>query len=137
MKRVLAPLLLAAMLAAIAFAGYWKQRPAAAVTIACGDPVAGCAFMHYGMPAQLRFATRPMPLERFIVQIDASGVAHASAQFRMAGMDMGFNHYDLQREGDRRFSAQVTLPACVTGKRAWTLFMELDGARYSLDFTTG
>lgn len=137
MKRVLAPLLLAVALLAIALAGYWQERPAAAVAIACDDPVAGCAFVHHGLPAQVRFATRPLPLERFTLRVEAADVARVSAEFQMVGMDMGFNRYDLHRDGDGGFVAQATLPVCVTGGRAWTLFLELDGTRYSLEFTTG
>ncbi len=137
MKRVVAPLLLAAALAAIAVAGHWLQRPATAVAIVCDDPVAGCAFMHRGMPARVRFAARPLPLERFTLRVDAPGAARVSAEFQMVGMDMGFNRYDLHRDGDGRFVAQATLPVCVTGGRAWTLFLELDGIRYSLGFHTG
>jgi hypothetical protein len=137
MKRVVAPLLLAAVLVAIAVAGHWMQRPATAMAIACKDPVAGCAFMHRGMPAQVRFAAQPVPLERFALQVDAPGTARVSAEFQMVGMDMGFNRYDLQRDGDGRFAAQATLPVCVTGGHAWTLFLELDGTRYSLGFHTG
>lgn len=137
MKRVAAPLLLALALVAIAVAGYWAQRPAAAVAIACNDPVTGCAFVHRGMPAQVRFAMRPLPLERFTLRVEAADVARVSAEFQMVGMDMGFNRYDLHRDGDGGFVAQATLPVCVTGGRAWTLFLELDGTRYSLDFHTG
>ena len=137
MKRVIAPLLLAAALLAIAVVGYWAQRPVAAVAIACNDPVAGCAFVHRGVPAQVRFATRPLPLERFTLRVDAPGATRVSAEFQMVGMDMGFNRYDLYRDPDGRFVAQATLPVCVTGGRAWTLFLELDGTRYSLGFHTG
>jgi len=137
MKRVVAPLLLALALVAIAVAGYRTQRPATAVAIACNDPLAGCGFVHRGMPAQVRFATRPLPLERFTLRVDAPGATRVSAEFQMVGMDMGFNRYDLHRDADGRFVAQATLPVCVTGGRAWTLFLELDGTRYSLDFHTG
>lgn len=137
MKRVLAPLLLAAVLVAIAVVGYRAQRPVAAVAIACSDPVAGCAFVHRGLPARVRFATRPLPLERFTLRVDAPGATRVSVEFQMVGMDMGFNRYDLHRDGDGGFVAQATLPVCVTGGHAWTLFLELDGTRYSLDFHTG
>lgn len=137
MKRVVAPLLLAAALVAIAVAGYWTQRPAEAVGIGCDDPLAGCIFAHRGLPAQVRFATRPVPLESFVLMVQAPSATRVSAEFQMVGMDMGFNRHDLRRGDDGHFIAPVTLPVCVTGGRAWTLFLELDGTRYSLRFDTG
>ncbi len=76
-------------------------------------------------------AADPAPADKPAVQIDKQKVSI------MVGMDMGFNRYDLHRDGDGGFVAQATLPVCVTGGHAWTLFLELDGTRYSLDFHTG
>ncbi len=137
MTRVMAPLLLVAVLVAIAVTGHWMRRPTETIALACADPVSGCAFAHSGAPARVRFDARPVPLEAFTLRVDAPGASRVSAEFQMVGMDMGFNRHDLRRAGDGQFVAQATLPVCVSGGRAWTLFLEVDGIRYSLPFSTG
>ena len=137
MKRVALPLLVAVALVAIAAAGYWLKRPPAAVAIACADPLAGCTFTHRGAKASVRFSSQPAPMEAFGVQVMAPGAARISAEFQMVGMDMGFNRYDLRPAADGIFAARVTLPVCISGRRDWKLFLEVDGARYELPFSTG
>lgn len=136
MKRVAIPLLLVLALVAIAVAGYWMKRPAEAQQLACTNPVAGCAFTHRGADVRLRFTGQPAPLEAFEIQARAPGVARLSAEFQMVGMDMGFNRYDLRPTGDASFAAKVTLPVCVSGRRDWLLYLDLDGTRYVLPFST-
>lgn len=134
--RMLAPLLMVAALVAVAVAGWWLKRPAQAVQVACADPVAGCSFDHDGAPVLARFSTRPSPLEPFVLTVHAADAARVSAEFHMVGMDMGFNRYDLRRGADGAFASTVTLPVCVSSRRDWKLYLELDGARYEVPFST-
>ena len=136
MKRVVLPLLLVVVLAAIAVAGYWLGRPAASQVVACADPLAGCSFSHGGATVTLRFSVRPKPLEAFDLRVSAPGAARISAEFQMNGMEMGFNRYDLRPAGNGMFASRVTLPVCVSGRRDWTLYLEIDGAHYALPFST-
>lgn len=136
MKRVLVPLLLVFALLAIAVAGYWLKRPAEAQAVACHDPLAGCRFVHRSIPVIVRFSAQPAPLEAFDLRINAPGVNRISAAFQMNGMDMGFNRYDLHPAQNGHFVAHVTLPVCVSGRRDWTLFLEVDGQHYALPFST-
>lgn len=136
MKRVAIPLLLVVALGAIAVAGYWLKRPAAAVAVSCADPLAGCAFSHRGAAASVRFSVRPAPLEAFELSVHAAGARRISAEFQMVSMDMGFNRYDLRPAGDGSFASKVTLPVCVSGRRDWVLYLDLDGSRYALPFST-
>ena len=136
MKRILAPMLLVVALLGLAVAGWWLKRPAEAVAVACADPLVGCSFSHRGMPAGVRFSTQPAPMEAFEVHVSAPGATRVSAEFQMVGMDMGFNRYDLRRTGAAGWFAQVTLPVCVSGGRDWVLYLELDGVRYALPFST-
>lgn len=136
MKRVAAPLLLAVALLAIAAAGWWLKRPAAAVAVACPDPLAGCAFAHHGAAASVRFSAQPAPLQAFELSVQAPGARRVSAELQMKDMDMGFNRYDLRPAGNGAFSARVTLPVCVSGRRDWMLFLDIDGTRYELPFST-
>jgi hypothetical protein len=134
--RVLAPLLLVVALVAIAAAGYWLKRPAEAVPVRCADPIAGCGFDHRGTTVNVQFSARPGPLEPFGLSARAAGASRVRAEFQMVGMDMGFNRYDLRPTGDGAFAATVTLPVCVSGRRDWVLYLDVDGARYALPFST-
>ncbi|HMM47849.1 MAG TPA: hypothetical protein PKC12_07690 [Thiobacillaceae bacterium] len=134
--RIFAPLLMAVALVLVAAAGYWLKQPAGAVQVACADPIAGCRFEHGGAPVLARFSIHPSPLEPFVITVGAAGVAHVSAEFQMVGMDMGFNRYDLRPGADGTFTSTVTLPICVSGRRDWKLYLELDGTRYELPFST-
>ncbi len=135
MKRIGLPLLLVVALIAIAVAGYWLKRPAEAQAVACADPLAGCRFKHRGVDAEVRLSVKPAPLEPFELHVQAPGAGRVSAEFQMNGMEMGFNRYDL-RPADGGFVSKVTLPVCVSGRRDWTLFLDVDGARYALPFST-
>ena len=134
--RVMLPLLLAVALVAIALAGYWLKRPADAMAVACADPLAGCSFSHRGAAASVRFSAQPTALEAFELSVRAAGVSRISAEFQMVGMDMGFNRYDLRPTADGAWAAKVTLPVCVSGRRDWILYLDLDGSRYAIPFST-
>lgn len=136
MKRMVTLLLLVLALVAIAVAGYWLKRPAEAQAVACTDPLAGCSFSHRGTTVNLRFSAQPAPLESFELRIRAPGATRISASFQMNGMDMGFNRYDLRPTGNGSFASKVTLPVCVSGRRDWTLYLDVDGTQYMLPFST-
>jgi hypothetical protein len=135
-KRLAVPLLLIVAVLAIAVASWWLKQPATATTIACADALAGCRFEHRGAPASVRFSVPPVPLEPFEIRLTGTTVERASAEFQMVGMDMGFNRYDLRRAADGALVARVTLPVCVSGRRDWVLYLDLDGRRYALGFST-
>lgn len=134
--KVLAPLFMVVALVLIAAAGYWLKQPAHALHVPCADPIAGCSFVHAGAPALARFSARPTSLEPFVLSVRAADAVHVSAEFQMVGMDMGFNRYDLRPGADGVFASTVTLPVCVSGRRDWKLYLELDGVRYELPFST-
>jgi len=134
--RVLIPLLLAVALAAIAAAGYWLKRPAEAVKVSCADPLAGCIFSHRGAPVNVRFSKPPVPLEAFELSVRATSASRIGAELQMVGMDMGFNRYDLRPDGHGAFTSKVTLPVCVSGRRDWVLYLDVDGTRYAMPFST-
>lgn len=136
MRRLWLPLAMIALLVAIAVAGYWAKRPAEAEPIACVDPVAGCEFRHRGVSAGIRFSQLPVPLEPFVLSVKAPDSARVSAEFHMVGMDMGFNRYDLRPQVTGEFSSRITLPVCVSGRRDWMLYIDIDGRRYALPFSS-
>ena len=54
----------------------------------------------------------------------------------MAGMDTGFNLYDLRPDSAGVLRARVTLPVCVTGRRDWILTLTIDGQQMAVPFVT-
>jgi hypothetical protein len=122
---------------AIAVVGTLIQRPAQALEIACADPVYGCTFMHRGMPVHLRFSKRPLSLKPFQLDLLVPGARTATAEVVMAGMNMGFNRYALQKRMPGLFSTEITLAVCVSGQHDWKLYLDLDGQRYVTAFRTG
>ena len=126
MSRVWMPLLLVVVLAGIAISSYWLKRPI--------EALAGCTFNHHGAPIKVIFSTQPAPLGAFDVRIHAPGANTISAAFQMNGMDMGFNQYHMRPVENNLFAAQVTLPVCVSGRRDWTMTLNVDGSRYALPF---
>lgn len=135
LRAVAVPLLLVIALVAIAVAGWWLKRPAEAIAVNCPDPLAGCAFSHRGAPARVRFSMQPLPLEAFELTVTAPQATKISAEFQMVGMDMGFNRHDLRPAGGA-FISSVTLPVCVSGRHDWMLYLDLDGTRYALPFSS-
>ena len=136
MRRVLVPLLLVVALVAVAVAGYWLKRPAEAIAVSCPDPLAGCVFIHRGAPASVRFLNQPVALEAFDLSITSANARKVNAEFQMVSMDMGFNRYDLHPGKPGEFTARITLPICVSGRRDWMLYIDIDGTRYALPFST-
>lgn len=137
MKRLLVPMLVIAALAALALWGAWQKAPKqSAQSIACADPVAGCTFLHKGLPANLRFSARPEALKPFELSIAGPGLHKASASFQMVGMDMGFNRYDLKPGADGQWTARVTLPVCTVSRVDWVAELDLDGQLYIVSFNT-
>ena len=135
-QRILLPLLLAVAFIAIAVVGAILKRPAEALPIACADPVQACAFSHRGQPGQLRLSIPPMPLQPFTLEVRAPGVKRVSAEFQMVGMDMGFNRYNLRAASPGVFRSVITLPVCVSGRRGWKLYLDVDGQAYVLPFSS-
>ncbi len=137
MKRLVIPGLVIVAMAALALWGSFQQSGSeAARPIICTDPVAGCTFIHNGLPAKLRFSPQPEVLRPFLLTLTVPKLRKASVSFQMSGMNMGFNRYDLKPETDNRWTARITLPVCTVSRVDWIAELDLDGQLYSLMFTT-
>ena len=130
------PLLIALILTAVAIYGARSRQPAVAVPIACADPVGNCAFTHRNQAAQLRFSHPPKPLQAFELTVRAPGARQIFAQFQMQGMEMGAGRYMLVEEKPDAFAASINLPVCVTGRRDWKLYLQIDAQRYEMPFSS-
>lgn len=136
LSRWLLPLLVALILIAIATVGPRMRQPHDSKLIACPNPVHGCSFMHRGQAAQLRFSTPPKPLQAFTLTIRAPGARQVHAQFQMQGMEMGGGRYTLAIQTPDTFAAPINLPVCVTGRRDWKLYLQIDAQRYAMPFSS-
>ena len=133
-KRILTLLLLALAFITLTVVGTRAKHPTAAQVIACANPLQGCRFTHRGNPAQLKFMAPPTPMQPFKMVVRAPGAKHASVEVQMVGMDMGTNRYSLPPAAQGAFSAEITLPVCVSGRRDWNLYLAIDGNTYVLPF---
>jgi hypothetical protein len=134
LKRLVLLLLIVLAFIAVAVIGARAKRIPEAQRVACPDPVQGCGFMHRGTPVQLKFSRAPSSMQPFTLRLRAPGVSRVRAEFQMAGMDMGFNRYDLHAVAPGPFTASITLPVCVSGRRDWMLYLEVGQDRYALSF---
>lgn len=136
-KRLAVPALVLAALAGLAIWGaLQKSRPEQFQPISCINPVAGCTFIHHGMPARISFSSVPETLKPFQLTLSHPEVKKVSVSFQMAGMDMGFNRYDLKQSQTGNWTARIMLPVCTASRADWIAELQLDEKFYSLFFTT-
>lgn len=102
--------------------------------VPCPDPVQGCRLPLGDGAAEVRFMSNPAPLRAFDLVVKAPGASQASADFSMLGMDMGPNHYVLQRSTDGTWHGKIVLPVCVSGTSNWIMMLELDGKMVRIPF---
>jgi hypothetical protein len=100
----------------------------------CPDLVQGCQVAFGERRAEVRFLSAPTPLKRFDLVVKAPDAGQVAADFAMQGMDMGPNHYVLQRTADGAWNAKVILPVCVSGTSNWVMTLELDGVKRQIPF---
>lgn len=128
------PLLIIALAALVLWRGGGDASMPAAQVLACADLVRGCGTTLNGREVSVGFDGPVQPLKPFMLHVKAANARDIRASFTMEGMDMGFNLYTLHAAGEGRFSARVTLPVCVTGRRDWILSLEIDGDVLQLPF---
>ena len=130
------PLLIALLLIIVALVGARIQPVTESQMIACADPVRGCDFKHRGETVQVRFSHPPKPLEAFAMTVYAPGARNIQAEFKMQGMKMELSPYILAIDKTGVFTGQILLPICVSGRRDWKLFLQIDAQRYTIPFST-
>lgn len=94
--------------------------------LGCADIVKGCA----GDGLAVRMDQLPQVMRPFRLTVTAPAADAVDASFRMAGMEMGFNRYQLIRQARQAgtapvWQAKVTLPVCVRNRRDWLLLLDL------------
>ncbi|MBU1691994.1 MAG: hypothetical protein KJ958_06160 [Gammaproteobacteria bacterium] len=104
------------------------------LTVHCPDLVQGCQVEFGARRAEVRFLSAPTPLKRFDLVVKAPDAGQVTADFAMQGMNMGPNHYVLQRIADGVWQGNILLPVCVSGVSNWTMMLELDGVKRQIPF---
>ncbi len=111
--------------------------PPIAVDVTCANPAVGCVAQLGKRTLTLGLAGALKPLQPFQVWVKAPGADKIEASFTMVSMNMGFNLYRLHPDAAGVFRAQVTLPACVSGRRDWVMRVDIDNtARLTVPFAT-
>ena len=79
----------------------------------------------------------PAPALVAPVPVTAPAAQEVYVELQMQGMDMGSSRYRLLGQANGEWRASITLPACVTGRRDWTMVVEVDGTRRAMVFEAG
>jgi len=129
-------LLLVLAAAKVAMLGWWQSRQPenGAAAVQCDVLAAGCPFLQ-GATLRLRGLTSTK--SAFSIEADGvpSGVQSLSASFRMDGMEMGFNRFDLAKQADGSWRAErVYLPLCTAGRHDWVVVWQADGVAFQAAF---
>ncbi len=135
------PLVLVALTGVVVWLNAARQGPPpppapAPTTLTCPDLSQGCAASLAGRDVRLGSDAAIRPLKPFQLWVMAPGAGKVEARFSMEGMNMGFNLYTLRQDREGVFRTSVTLPVCVSGRREWTLLLEVDGAGLAVPFVT-
>ena len=129
-------LLLAFAAAKLAMLSWWQSRQPenGAAAVQCDVLAAGCPFLQ-GATLRLRGLTST----KSAFAIEAAGVPSdvqsLSASFRMDGMEMGFNRFDLAKQADGHWRAErVYLPLCTAGRHDWVVVWQAYGVAFQAAF---
>ena len=151
-KKILADVIGLELIALVVIVGYKLSPmlpPKADVTVQ-PDPVCNlqreaCSVaLPSGGKIQLTMGTRPVPLVKpFEVQVTTTGLSPSRVEIDFAGVDMnmGMNRPQLTERGTGNYTAEVTLPVCITGQMDWqaTVLLESGNDRIAIPyrFSTG
>lgn len=114
-----------------------ETPPPVAIDLPCPTPTAGCATRIGERSVTVGLTDPRKTLQPFGVWVKAPGADQVQASFTMVDMNMGFNLYTLRPDKDGVFRAQVTLPACVSGRREWVMTVDIDKTtRLAVPFST-
>ena len=92
-----------------------------------------------GAQIELSMGTRPVPMVKpFVVNVRVAGFEPRRVEVDFAGVDMnmGLIRPELASNGSAVYSAEVSLPVCITGQMDWqvTLLVERANERLAIPF---
>lgn len=110
-------------------------------------PAAGCnlhqspcaATLPGGGSIELSLSPRPIPMVaplQVAVRVQGSEARQVEVDFTGVDMNMGLNRPRLADQGQGRFTAEATLPVCITGHMDWqaTVLVETAKERIAVPF---
>jgi len=110
-----------------------SDRPLTVLSALPGcDVQQGCRAGEGPFSVALRFAAPPRAMKAFPIRLRVAtgeAVETVMISFSMQGMDMGLNRYRMVRGASDTWTADVTLPICVSGRSDWIAGVELVTAR--------
>ncbi|MDO4434354.1 MAG: hypothetical protein Q4B82_07235 [Alysiella sp.] len=118
---------------------WWQKQqgnPAIVSDTACRITQNSCEFEHGQSLALLGVADNQTP---FIAEARGipDHVQKITLSFSMRDMDMGFNRFELQKQGQGVWRlAQIHLPLCTANRHDWTVEWRVDEQKYTADFQT-
>jgi len=146
-KKILIDFIGILLIALVVVVGYKLSPlllPKADLTV---QPAAGCnlhqtpcaAALPEGGRVELSILPRPIPMVaplQVAVRIEGTTARQVEVDFTGVDMNMGLNRPRLVDQGEGRFTAEATLPVCVTGNMDWqaTVLVETDKARIAAPF---
>lgn len=132
----LLPVLLLGLVGLVVWWSPARHGPGAAPILQCADLQRGCRTDLAGSSVYVALHGALKPLQPFEVRVEAAAARSVEARFHMEDMDMGFNLYVLRPVAPGVFQARVTLPVCVTGRRDWIMYLNVDGQTLAVPFFT-
>lgn len=101
----------------------------------CDIKGAGCSLSLPGMgTVQVQAPAVIRPLKKFVFAVQPQGdlaksLGGVAVNFKMIGMDMGFNDYTLQREASGRYAQTIILPVCTSSRTDWVADLRMTTTR--------
>lgn len=120
--------------AALLYFGVLQAPKRAVIEVPCKNMVAGCLLPDQGL--RIMFDQNPQPMRPFRLKVDVLNAREVHASFTMRDMQMGLNRYRLRLEGVGVWTADITLPVCMSGRGDWIMTLDVDGRLFQLPFTS-
>ena len=96
----------------------------------CADYTSGCKASINNKKVEIKFPKDIVFLERFPIEVKLDGIpaAKVTVEFRMVGMDMGLNFYQLQQGNKDKsiWMGEGVLPVCTTGRTDWQSIISIE-----------
>ena len=111
---------------------WWRGRqPQVKETAAC-DITSGCRLPNGAMVAFGGKVGLKTPFDVVVREVSAQDI---SVSFSMRDMDMGFNRFELRREGAEWRANGVRLPFCTESRHDFSADIAIDGQVYRVPFS--
>ncbi len=86
-----------------------------------------CSAQLNGSEVNVAFLQAPSSLSPFeiVVEVGDLNAEQVILDFRMEGMDMGINKYNMKKKDNGRWVTQAVLPVCSLGRNDWIVELQV------------